>query len=504
MTVETELKLRINPEHLAKLRRHALLRELQIAPPRTHKLYSIYYDTPAMDLHKSAMALRMRRDGRNWMQTLKGGGSVNAGLHRRNEWEVPVKSGALDFDMPLDDEWHQHLPKSLRKKLKPVFVTDFSRNSRMLMWKGAQIELCIDHGLVTTERDNVNLCELELELKSGESRQLFELALALLEIVPFELETVSKAERGYRLLSGHVDRPCKAVAVEVCKRDSLSEILQAQIWSCVAHFQSNLAGALQVEDAEYLHQARVALRRMRVLLRMTEQLKADRQLSELVNAISALGVVLGRIRDLDVFIADTLHPMCCSGFNDDTGLKTLLSLSMRQRTSLLRLLNDEARSGKFERLTLGLAMFLSGPYWGPHEFPHARDFATDRMHKLSGRFLRNAKHLETLDEYGLHALRILAKKLRYSAETFAGLYDRKKVRSFVAALSVAQDVLGKIHDATVARRLLDELAGAPESLHLNEALILAKGWIARERAIQIVALGGVINSYLKQSSYFGF
>lgn len=501
MAIETELKLRINPTNLPKLRRHALLKELQIAPATTHKLFSIYYDTQSMDLHKSAMALRLRRDGRKWMQTLKGGGSVEGGLHRRNEWEVPVKGDALDFDKPLPDEWHQHLPKPLRKKLKPVFITDFSRSSRMLMWKGAQIELCIDHGLVSTELNNVDLCELELELKSGDSLQLFELALALLEIVPFELETISKAERGYRMLSGYVEGPSKAAAPGVNRSDSLSDILQAHLWSCVSHFQGNLVGALQGDEPEYIHQMRVALRRMRVLLHMAEKLHADAQLSKLLSEISTLGAALGRIRDLDVFMADTLRPMR-SVFADDTGLQTLLSISEQQRNSLLHLLNSEAKAGKFERLMLRMAMLMSGPYWCQSEFPQARDFVRDRMRKLSRRFSRHAKHLETLDESGLHALRILAKKLRYSADSFAGLYEGKKVETFIKALGVVQDGLGKIHDVAVARRFLDELAELPEISRSKESVILARGWIARERAIQIAALSGAIKSFSQQSSYF--
>src|SRR5674476_1468572 len=97
MAVETELKLRIAPEQLARLKRHALLKTYSITRPTTRRLQNIYYDTPKLDLHKSEMALRLRHAGRQWLQTLKGGGSVHAGLHQRNEWEVPVQGPALDF-----------------------------------------------------------------------------------------------------------------------------------------------------------------------------------------------------------------------------------------------------------------------------------------------------------------------------------------------------------------------------------------------------------------------
>src|ERR1022692_3993407 len=230
MAVEIELKLRIAPEQLARLKRHALLKTYSVTRPVTRRLQNIYYDTPKLELHQSEMALRLRHACRQWLQTLKGGGSVKAGLHQRNEWEVPVSGAALDFSSSQTVEWEAHLPSALRKKLHPIFVTDFSRSSRMLDFHGAQIELCMDHGEVRTEQRSTPICELELELKSGEPQQLFELALAILEVVPFELEVVSKAEQGYRLLSGYIEHPLKGASPVLNKTDTLADVLKTLIW----------------------------------------------------------------------------------------------------------------------------------------------------------------------------------------------------------------------------------------------------------------------------------
>jgi len=114
MAVETELKLRITLEQLAKPKRHPLLKAYQLTRPVTRRLYNIYLDTPKLELHQSGMALRLRRSGRQWLQTLKGGGSVQGGLHQRNEWEMPVSGPALDFSLPLVEAWKEVLPKHLR------------------------------------------------------------------------------------------------------------------------------------------------------------------------------------------------------------------------------------------------------------------------------------------------------------------------------------------------------------------------------------------------------
>ena len=505
MAVETELKLRIAPEQLARLKRHPLLRKHQVTRPATRRLHNIYYDTPKLELHKSAMALRLRRAGRQWLQTLKGGGSVKAGMHQRNEWEVPVSRAALDFSSPQTAEWEEHLPLRLRKKLQPVFVTDFSRTSRMLDWQGAQIELCMDHGEVRTEQRSTPICELELELKSGEPTQLFELALALLEIVPLELEPVSKAEQGYRLLTGHADRPVKSVVPGLAKTATLAEALQTLIWSCLLHLQSNLRGAMTSDDAEYLHQMRVALRRLRVVLRMVEKFRADEALSALSGDIAALCVALGRIREWDVFIAETLQPMCAR-MAGHAGLQALLAAGERQRAACYAGLRGAQQARELQRLILRFALWMNGAYWQPPQgaaVPQAQDFATRRLRKLAKRFAQAGRQLDTLDDKRLHALRILAKKLRYSAEFFAALYGRQKTGSFLAALSAVQDVLGQINDVAVAHRLLDELAALPDLSAHQEAVALAKGWIAHGLSRQLAALRKALRRFAGQAEFWG-
>jgi triphosphatase len=503
MAVETELKLRITPEQLAKLKRHALLKAHSVTRPVTRRLYNIYYDTPKLDLHKSEMALRLRHAGRQWLQTLKGGGSVKAGLHQRNEWEVPVSGAALDFSAPQAAEWDEHLPQSLRKKLQPVFVTDFSRTSRMLLWQGAQIELCLDQGEVSTEQHSTPICELELELKSGDPQQLFELALAILEIVPFELEVVSKAEQGYRLLSGYTEHPVKGVSPALARTDTLADVLKTLIWSCLQHFQNNLRGAMGSDDDEYLHQMRVALRRLRVVLRMAEKVSADEQLAGLSKDISALCVALGHIREWDVFIAQTVQPMCAR-MAGHAGLQALLATCERQRAACYAALRGEAQARELQRLMLRFAIWMNGPYWQQQAetVQQAQDFATRRLHKLAKRFAQSGQQLNTVDAARLHALRILAKKLRYSAEFFAALYDKQKAKPFLAALSEVQEVLGQINDVAVAHRLLDELAADAALAGHQEAVVLAKGWIAHDLSHQLSVLRKTIQRFNKQSAFW--
>ncbi|MEO6975257.1 MAG: CHAD domain-containing protein [Gallionella sp.] len=512
MVVEIELKLRIAPEHLARLKRHSLLKAYQVARPVTRRLYNIYYDTPKLELHKSGMALRLRHAGRKWLQTLKGGGSVRAGLHQRNEWEVPVRGPELDFDFPEAADWKAHFPSSSYKKLQPIFVTDFSRSSRMLNFQGARIELCLDQGEVSAGQHNMPICEIELELKSGDSRQLFELALAILDIVPFELEVVSKAEYGYRQLSGFIGHPVKSVAPHISRTDMLADVLKMLIWSCLQNFQNNLRGAMDGTDTEYLHQMRVALRRLRVILRMTEKVKPDEALAGLYKDISDLCIALGRIREWDVFIAGTLRPMC-GRMSGHAGLQALLEASDRRRTVCYGTLHGATRARELQRLLLRFAIWMNGGYWHQADWqksravPAIQKFAAHSLRKLAKRFDRSGRHLDIFDAARLHLLRIAAKKLRYSAESFAGLYNRKSSESFLAALSEVQEMLGQLNDVAVAHRLLDELAGdaalvARQDESVLEAVNVSRGWIAHSLDHQLDVLRKVIRRFKKQDVFW--
>ncbi len=456
MAIETELKLRLTPEHLALLRRHALFKTHQITAPVTHRLHNIYYDTPELELHQHKMALRLRRVGGQWLQTLKGGGQVMAGLHQRMEWEVPVPSDRLDFTGL--EEWDAHLPQALRNDLHPVFITDFYRASRELNWRGAIIEVCMDHGEVKTEQHSTPICEVELELKSGEPQQLFSLAQTILEIVPFELETVSKAEQGFRLLSDFVAHPVKSTLPKLEKSDSLTDVLQTLIWSCVLHLQSNLSGMMGGTDSEYLHQLRVAIRRLRVVLRMAEKMRADDELASLRLTLNELGVSLGRIREWDVFIAKNIAPVqtIIEGNPDLQRFKALLASCELQRADCYAVLRGQSRD--IQRLLLRLAHWMKGPYWQAASVTGIFDFACRRLQPLARSYQKTVSNLHMLDMAQLHALRIQAKKLRYSAEFFAGLYSGKLTKSYLAALSEVQEQLGNLNDIRVAVQRLNELA----------------------------------------------
>ncbi len=484
MAIETELKLRVTPEHMARLKRHPFLRSLSTERVVTRKLYSVYFDTPDLQLHRDRMALRLRRVGKQWLQTLKGGGGVQAGLHQRNEWETPVAGEQLDF-AALEAMGATHLAVGVRKKMQPLFVTDFTRSIRMVQFEGALIELSLDSGEIRAGKSVHTISELELELKSGEPLQLFRLALALLDIVPLEIEATSKAEYGYRLHRPVKPAVSKAQTPKLDAHDSIESALQRMIWSCLFHLQANVAGAVKKSDDEFLHQVRVALRRLRVVLGIAAKNRGDAELESLRTLISELGTALGRSREWDVFVTQIL-PAVQKYQNSHTGFDTVAQQSEALRQHYHQHVHAALQAGDFQRLLLRFGAWMNGGYWHEPANPVALSrFAAKILHKRSRKISQFGECIQqNADAIQLHALRIACKNLRYSADLFASLYTDAKTRHYLDILAKLQDILGMLNDNTVALHLLDELDHGAQ----QEVIVLIRTKINRNYSKHLTEL----------------
>jgi inorganic triphosphatase YgiF len=453
VSIETELKLHISPEHQLRLKRHPFLRSLTSDRPRTQKLYSVYYDTPDLALRRHAMALRLRSVGRQWMQTLKGGGQVSAGLHQHNEWEAIVPSERLDFDV-LSASGGQ-LPQGVRHHLQPVFITDFSRNIRLLKYEGAEIELCLDSGETRAGHASHPISEVELELKSGEPAKLFKLALALLDIVTMHVEHTSKAEYGYKLFSAARPSAHKGRFMVLTKDQSIEDAMRSLIGDCLSHIQSNMPGALLKLDDEYLHQVRIGLRRLRVVLSIALRSQPDDELLALRQQVKELCIGLGSTRDWDVFVTQTLVPIC-TRLPENTALSALLKVCERRRKEQHKQVVEQLGAPDLQRMLLRFGAWM-----------HTKNndladvsleiFATKTLKKRIEVVVSCGQALRIGGTERLHHLRIACKKLRYCIEMFDFIFDREKSKVYLDVLADLQDVLGRLNDNTVAHRLADSL-----------------------------------------------
>ena len=265
--MEIEIKLRLSPSALAVLRADPVLAGL---PATRRQFDNIYFDTPQRLLAEAGIALRLRHDGKRWLQTVKGGGNSQAGLHQREEIEFAVAGPALEWPALAGSAFDSVLAP-LKDQLAPQFHTRFEREIRQLQgMAGAEVELAIDQGEIIAGEYREALCELELELTSGPVDDLFSLALLLVGRHPLRAESTTKAERGDRLARRLPQPPpVKAGTLKLPPDADLRTVTRLAIGQALAHLQGNETGFFcqpqgSPYDSEYLHQLRVAVRRLRV------------------------------------------------------------------------------------------------------------------------------------------------------------------------------------------------------------------------------------------------
>lgn len=480
---EVELKLGINRKDAPYLRKHPAIVNAYIGKPVTHKLVSIYYDTPDLKLLDAGISLRVRYMSGRWIQSIKTMGSSLAGLHQRMEWENDIAANHPDFTKILDPALIKlFADQKLRDALMPIFQTEVQRSEWQLTFdNGDKIELALDLGLLVAGKNREPISEIELELKAGNAGRLFDLALELQKVIPLTLDNVSKAQRGYAYYRAEPPSVSKGYQSKLAKHTDAHSAFRQIAWECINHLQSNQDMVLHGTDVEGAHQMRVALRRLRSAFSLFRKILGRESSVALLVELGWLADTLGKARDLDVFVTQTL-PTIISEHEDHAGLLKLRDKALTAQLEAYAEVRAALSSQRHHRLLLTLAAWLENERWreGARNTKNYQviDIATATLTKCYEQLRRRGKRLDHMRPEARHATRIAAKKLRYASEFFASLYSLKKSDAFIGNLSLLQDWLGTLNDITITEKLLHQLAGRRTDRALDEALYIFAGWNA--------------------------
>jgi triphosphatase len=273
---------------------------------------------------------------------------------------------------------------------------------------------------------------------------------------------------------------------------------------CLAQFDANLLPVLRDRDAEGVHQMRVALRRLRSAIGVFSPMLDEGALDPLLDDLRWLGAPLGRKRDLDVFLTETLAPLR-SLPEAPQRLAHLATILEDRRVSAQEALDAALTAPRLAALRLGLNRFFAAVESGDATVLADAALAAAPAVEFAGEILRKrrkkvkalgSRHAE-LDVPELHDLRIRAKKLRYAAESFRPLFrhrkgQKKAPRRFIAALAHLQDCLGMLNDADVGARLVRDLLPPPDQ---DPAAAAIAAWFSGRQQLQLAQLGEAWDSY---------
>lgn len=493
---EIELKLKIPRESLRRLLHHRALSRFGAGRPVKTRLISTYFDTPDLRLMRERIALRVRKVGGRHIQTLKCAPRAEGGVNARREWETEIRHDRPDLGALGDSALKKRLaPHKIAPRLRAMFVTDIKRETWPLKVKGAEIELAVDVGEIKSAGARVPVCEAEFELKSGGIDGIYALARELHKSVPFIIEPLTKAERGYALAADISPQPRKAEPLSFGKRATAGEAFQQIGRNGLLHLRANEACVRVGAAAEGIHQLRVAVRRLRSALSVFKHIIALDARRKVASELKWIAKECARAREWDVFQDELLTPLR-QRLPDEPTLGSFADAVARARAEADGAVADMLASPRYTKAILDAEAWWEGKAWrmdanGGIDQPAAK-FAAKRLKKLHKRICEYGDRLADLKIAELHELRIHAKKLRYAAEFFRGLFGGVKIsRDYLAALAGIQDRLGALNDSLVVRDLLAEVKRRAPELDRDvfaRASALITGWNSAKVETDLKAL----------------
>jgi inorganic triphosphatase YgiF len=472
---EFEIKYQVPPQ-----RRAALETALQqrATTQRIH-LQAAYFDTPERDLARAGMALRLRKEGRRWVQTLKAGGGD---VLTRFEHNVDLGAGRPQVDPARHAGTVQgdRLVALVQSAggLVETYRTDIWRRLRRLKHRLGTVELALDVGEIRSGGRRLPVCEFEVELVGGRPQAVLEVAGRWMQRFGLWLDVRSKAERGDRLAQGVDSVPAtKAVPLDLPTGIGVASAWQRVLAAAMAHLLPNVCELCDVPPAagveperaarrvEQVHQARVALRRLRTALRLFRGAPGVPDAAEVRGVIREVFARLGQARDRDVVLA-LLEPVWQAGGLPALAWQPEDVANGADPSSVLR---GEA----VQALLLVLLRWQLEAAHATADDPSFAVWARERIKAWHRRVVRHAPDFLAMDDTARHELRKRIKRLRYAVDFTGSLFERAPVKRYLRALTAAQERFGEFNDLSVAATLLHT--------RQEPSAWFARGWLGARR-----------------------
>lgn len=373
----------------------------------------------------------------------------------------------------------------------PLAAFSGRRTLLPLSLDGQPAQATLRHGKLRAVAAERPVGQLQL---TGADAAVLALARRLAETLPLLPATASLAEAGRALARGEAPRPRRRGAPVLDAEASV----EAALTSAIGHLLETLlhqAGGCRLDAGpEGVHQARVALRRLRSVLKTFRAAARCPETAGVDAGLRDLARLLGPARDLDVFLAE-LGAELAMALPDDRRIAGLLRAAEARRAAAYAGLRT-ALDGPGFRLQIldGMALVLLRPWRvAAREDPEQAALLSEALPSFAARALDRRWHRlcsegEDIAERppeALHELRLEAKKLRYSADLFAGLWPGKAMRRFLRRLAALQEALGLANDATVAQGLVAGLGAGVSAWAVGAAagFAAARSEKARERSL---------------------
>jgi inorganic triphosphatase YgiF len=495
--LEQEIKLHVPPSS-----RRAVAAEMdKPSMAERIRLRAQYFDTTDRQLARKHAAIRLRLEGRRWVQTFK-----MAGNDAMTRVEINHARPRAELDLSLyAGTPAEAVIASLHGELTMRYETDVRRLRRQVRLRTGVVELAYDVGHIRAGELEMPLYELEIERVSGRVDTIFTCADRWLRAHALVLDVRSKSERGDALANiarqvadappdrqadvrqdglARVARPRFQGSVKLDKHGDAAAALDVVTQECLDQIARNavLSAGIDVPpghdcETEAVHQLRVGIRRLRSAWKLFEGW-TDLPEGTLQDGAREQFGALGVARDRDVLAGTVMPQLTNAGMPalpeeagedvDVTSLaggvafqRWLLAMSawgagVRPQPQLPRAISGSTAIRASAAAVATPVAPIEVEQAEPHgKSPKLTPLLAKRLHKWHKRVAADAKKIAELEDEDRHTLRKRAKRLRYGISLSESLLSGKRVKDYRKRLAAFQDVLGEVNDLVVARATLE-------------------------------------------------
>lgn len=252
-----------------------------------------------------------------------------------------------------------------------------------------------------------------------------------------------------------------------------------------AAVDANLQGTIDDVDPEFLHDLRVAVRRIRSVLAEAKRVLPAEARDRFREDFGWLGEVTGGARDLDVYVIEWDRYVAPLSVDAAAELGPVLDHLEASRRSEHATLAAALESKRSRQLLVDWRAWLDGPITGGTPGDEAEralgKVVAHRTAAAQRRLLERGRAIGVhTPAEELHELRKDAKKLRYLLECFGGLLEAAPRKAFLQRLKALQDNLGELQDAEVHAQQLRTMSQTLQDTGATSHTLLAMGQLIEQ------------------------
>ncbi len=419
--------------------------------------YRVFYDTFDWRLFKHGAALEVHDDGRShriyWRADKDGKLKIQLGLRKIPHLTAELPAGEFRQQLQSVVAVRELLPRTrLRINRQSFAVLDENKKIVVRLYfdvywyKPSKLRAA----RVLTKR-------MTIKAVKGYTEDYLKVEAFLLAMpLPMPLQPAQDNVMKLALIATGVSTNEYSTRLNLrLEHDMPAQQVLKEIMLCLFKImQQNTAGCIRGRDTEYMHDYRVAIRKMRVALKQLEHLEPQTANTEYKAFFLKLGELSKPVRDLDVFLLQLDNYQSHFEKSGWQQLQPLREYLLHSRAEAQKILIEELKSPQYRDDIKKLRDHLEheGSENSTPDKPGKAVYklADEQFWEINQRAVKQGKTItDNSDAEAFHELRKTFKHLRYLIEFFQGLYPAVKLREVIQTLTDVQDNLGEFNDRQI-------------------------------------------------------